>query len=180
MCFMPGRGLGGNELIPKETACFNSLHRFSQSCSESIGWKMVRLNKRERSEVEVHRLINSGLMFTCWEQEDSQGAVVYFGDKVTFLHAGTHRQINVDVWVRTQAQAQTHTLKHNGGEGSCITKGCSNRLQYFMNILPLSVLSSIFYFILACSAFFLWKKVSFLSISSQKIAGVRRYRQKKR
>ncbi len=88
-----------------------------------------------------------------------------------------HRRIDVDMWMHTHAWAHMHTFKHDDSDRSCITKGCSNRPQYFMNILLLSVLSSIFYFILACSAFFLWKKVSFLSISSQRIAGVRWYRQ---
>lgn len=72
-----------------------------------------------------------------------------------------------------------HTFECDDSDGSHITTSCSNHPQYFMNILPLSVPSSIFYIILACSAFFLWKKVSFLSICSQTIAGVRQYRQKK-
>lgn len=74
--------------------------------------------------------------------------------------------------MRAQAWAHMHTSKHNDSDGSHIAKGCSNCPQYFMNI------PSIFYPILACSAFFLWKKVSFLSLSSQKIAGVRQYRQR--
>lgn len=92
---------------------------------------------------------------------------------------GSSKQTNRCRHVNTRSGTSMHTFECDDSDGSHITTSCSNHPQYFMNILPLSVPSSIFYIILACSAFFLWKKVSFLSICSQTIAGVRQYRQKK-
>lgn len=81
-----------------------------------------------------------------------------------------------------RAWAHVHTFMHKDNDGLYITQGCSSRPQYFMNIPPLSVLHLLFFsFILACSALFLpkkKKKKSFLSVISQKIAGVRQNRQK--
>lgn len=115
---------------------------------------------KEKSKSAQHKLIFSGSHSSPqnWtEGSQISGICLWQGD----MSLCGDSQIKVDMWMQAQAWAQMLTLKHGDSDRLHITKSFTNRPQYFMNILPLSVRSSIFYYILACSAFLLWKKFYF-------------------
>lgn len=149
-------------------------------CNESIHWKMDSLSKRERGKVRDTLINSSHFLFTSSEQADIQKALLFFRlNGISKLGTCKHRQINVDVWKHSYMSTQAHIYaqwhwwiahyKERQQSPSIFHEHPSSfcSLSSFLKI-----------FILACSAFFLPKKVSYLSISSQKIARVRRHWQK--